>query len=108
MSAGEMVANDEAWTAMTVKPFANPLQRVSSRITQMLVSSPTASPSRQKTVITPHRPPIAMRRGPTRGYMRAAIWELVHTPMAPGNVVSPELSAEAPRASCRNSGMRNR
>ena len=67
VSAGEMVANDEAWTAMTVKPFANPLQRVSSRITQMLVSSPTASPSRQKTVITPHRPPIAMRRGPTRG-----------------------------------------
>ena len=27
--------------------------------------------------------------------MRAAIWALIKTPTAPGNVVSPELSAEA-------------
>ena len=47
VSAEEMVANDEVWTAMTHQPLANPLQKVSTRITQMLVSSPTVSPIRQ-------------------------------------------------------------
>ena len=67
VSAEEMVANDEVWAAMTHQPLANPLLKVSSRISQMLVSSPIVSPITVQTAITPHRPPTAIRRGPTRG-----------------------------------------
>ena len=47
------------------------------------------------------------RRGPTVGYSRPATWDETSTPMACGNVVSPDSSAVSPRRSCRNSGMRN-
>ena len=36
-----MVANEEVWVAMPHQGIANPLQKMSSRISQMLVSSPT-------------------------------------------------------------------
>ena len=66
VSAEEMVANDAVWTAMTHQPLAAPLLKVSSRISQMLVSSPTVSPIRVQAMTTPHRPPTAIRRGPMR------------------------------------------
>ena len=67
MSAEEMVANDALWTATRHHPLENPLRKVSTRISQMLVSSPTASPITDQTMITPSIPHTAMRRGPMRG-----------------------------------------
>jgi hypothetical protein len=67
VSAEEMVANEEVWTAIEHQGMANPLQKISTRMSQMLVSSPIVSPITVQTVMTPHAPPTAIRRGPSRG-----------------------------------------
>ena len=52
--------------------LANPLLKVSTRITQMSVSSPIVSPITVQTAITPHRPQTAIRRGPSMRWFWAS------------------------------------
>ena len=69
VSAEEMVANDEVWTAMLHQAIEDPLQKISSRISQMLVSSPmSARAGRRRSLrrIARRRPSAAARCGDTR------------------------------------------
>ena len=60
------------------------------------------------TTAMQNMPPAIRRRGPTRWYSRPTSWLEIITPIACGNVVRPDCSAESPRSSCRKIGRRKR
>jgi hypothetical protein len=99
VAAGEMVAKAAACMLNITCGMAYPRPNINNRIHHRLVWAPLSDMRAVNTAMDTS-PPAMTRRGPKRGYStRLTTWAPSMTPMASGNVLSPDCRAERPRPS---------